>query len=748
MKHAASEWRRRPQAVVRALLTIGFGAVAALPAATQDLPIEQPLVEVQRALPVTWQLLPTVSRPLSFRGMFTTLGTGLSVSATAGEYVAGVASLGVHADLTTDWLFGGVSYPGGYGRSYDGNLSLSASRFFALGRLLNAGVRVRAGAFSGTIAAVPDETIVPAPPVPEIPFSLGFAAGIDLEIGLALLARTDLMVGVSYDRYFGYNDYVTVRIGTRTYNEAGALAFHGPSRRGVFQGEAGPPAGPHIRILEAETDPVFPVLRNFYETNPFGEVSIANVSEFDLSEVRVVLSIPDATDTPTLIAELPSVRSGETFDSDLSAVFAASVLNITESRTINALLKVDYTILDYRVEESVALPLDFVDRNAVQWDDDRKIASFMSVRDEAFKRISNRAIGLTRRQIRPAIDRNLQQAMIVFEALNSLGLSYVIDPSSAYEQLSQSNDAIDYVQFPRQTLYYRAGDCDDLSVAFNTLLESLGIETAFITTPGHIFTAFRLAMDGDRARRTFADPNRIVILEDGSAWMPIETTILDRGFTVAWASGAQQWHESNRDGTAGFFRTRDAWAVYPPVQPVGSESLDEVDGNTLEDRFGSELDSFVRQQVEPAEASLRSRLERRPNDVRSLNRLAVLYGRFGLLDEALEVLEPLVDELGYTRATVNLANTLYLAGDLGSAIARYGDALAADPNDSAALAGAAQAYFANGDFAESDAVFQRLLRESPGVASQLAYVGASDQGARASASAAEPSLFWGEEEDQ
>ena len=33
----------------------------------------------------------------------------------------------------------------------------------------------------------------------------------------------------------------------------------------------------------------------------------------------------------------------------------------------------------------------------------------------------------------------------------------------------------------KQTLEYRAGDCDDLSILYSALLESVGVETAFIT---------------------------------------------------------------------------------------------------------------------------------------------------------------------------------------------------------------------------------------------------------------------------
>jgi hypothetical protein len=58
----------------------------------------------------------------------------------------------------------------------------------------------------------------------------------------------------------------------------------------------------------------------------------------------------------------------------------------------------------------------------------------------------------------------------------------VVDPVTPYKKFSQ-NLSVDFLQFPNQTLEYKARDCDDLSMLYNALLESVGIKTAFITIP-------------------------------------------------------------------------------------------------------------------------------------------------------------------------------------------------------------------------------------------------------------------------
>jgi hypothetical protein len=81
-------------------------------------------------------------------------------------------------------------------------------------------------------------------------------------------------------------------------------------------------------------------------------------------------------------------------------------------------------------------------------------------------------------------------ALALFEALNVYGINYMIDPASTYVEMSENASSLDSLNYPYQTLAYRGGDCDDLSILFCSLLEALNIDTAFITVPGHIYMAF------------------------------------------------------------------------------------------------------------------------------------------------------------------------------------------------------------------------------------------------------------------
>src|SRR5208283_4491156 len=117
--------------------------------------------------------------------------------------------------------------------------------------------------------------------------------------------------------------------------------------------------------------------------------------------------------------------------------------------------------------------------------------------------------------------RNFVSAVRLFSALRAVGLRYVVNPLSPYETLSRDSTAVDFVRFPVETLDAKSGDCSDLSVLYDSLLESTGVDTAYITTPGHIFTAFNLGMTAEQAVRVFGKTDDL-ITKDGVAWVPIE----------------------------------------------------------------------------------------------------------------------------------------------------------------------------------------------------------------------------------
>ena len=209
------------------------------------------------------------------------------------------------------------------------------------------------------------------------------------------------------------------------------------------------------------------------------------------------------------------------------------------------------------------------DRNALTWDDDRKAAAFITAKDpnilEYAKNVSSWISGEYK------VNNNLSLVIAVHEALGESGISYSIDPSSSFFELSQNTKAVDFIQFPTQTLTYSAGDCDDLSILYCSLLEAQGVATAFVTVPGHIFMAVSLKMNLEEALQIFPNSEDLIIIKD-EVWLPLEITMVGKSFFAAWREGAKQWREYESTGQAVFLPTIESWKLYAPVGFPGQAS--------------------------------------------------------------------------------------------------------------------------------------------------------------------------------
>jgi hypothetical protein len=110
----------------------------------------------------------------------------------------------------------------------------------------------------------------------------------------------------------------------------------------------------------------------------------------------------------------------------------------------------------------------------------------------------------------------------------------------------------------------------------------LGIETAFITIPGHIYAAFDTGLKSGEPKAEdpfypfLAASSRFLIEQGGKLWMPVEITAAPRDFTEALRIGAREWRQNagapdgNTPGTRALYPTRESWALYPPVSVPGA----------------------------------------------------------------------------------------------------------------------------------------------------------------------------------
>lgn len=492
-----------------------------------------------------------------------------------------------------------------------------------------------------------------------------------------------------------------------------------------------------LELGNIEIGQMFPVMFKYYDESPLGRVTVRNPTEVPIRNLEVLFDAERIIDNPKLSASIAELPPGGEQTVDIYALFNDQVLTFTEGTRLAASIQLRYDLGETRRAEALTVTLTTYDRNALRWDDDRKVAAFVTARDPEIQRIARNLAALIEREGVQAVQSELQLAMAQFAFMQERGVAYVVDPSSAYEELSENPLAVDFVQFPRQTLLFQAGDCDDLSVTYAALLQAVGVDTAFVTIPGHLFIAFRLNLSEADARRSFANHRDLIFRDDGSVWIPVETTILNRGFLEAWATGARQWREHHPRGEAGFYRTSEAWAVYEPVAfSVENVPVPVPEAQAVAARFASELNRFVSQEIFLQEESILARLEERPRDLNLLNRLGVLYARYGRLDDARDRFLAVVAIEPFAPALANLGNIAFLEGDLDSAEQYYAAALAADSRSETAILGQARVAHRREDFQLAGDRYEALAALAPAVAERFSYLNPRSDAADARAGAA------------
>jgi hypothetical protein len=573
---------------------------------------------------------------------------------------------------------------------------------FSLTSWLTAGAHASAGYFFASIDA-PLATSSGSNPL--------FAGGVKLDFNLS---RTlSLGLGAEYRDFVGlYND-VSIRLGT-TYHVQ-------PARQAAKYRQYN-----DLVISTVELAPVFPVLFKYYDEHPVGTVVVMNKGKIPIENLRVDFFVNQYMDGPKASVEIPFLKGGQEARLDVLALFNDTVLGISEATKVQATMAVMATVAGEQYGSERAETLRIYDRNAISWSDDRRVAAFVTAKDPSVMRFAKNIASAVKGAGPQAFPDSMLVAAALHNALAVYGMSYQVDPSTPYTKLSKNESAIDYLQFPGQTLLFKAGDCDDLSILNAALLEALGVETAFITVPGHIYMAFALGIPPADAARRFQRPGDIIV-EGGKAWVPVEITLTREGFLKAWETGAEEWRQAGAE--ARLYPVHEAWAIYEPVGFSGSGSSEPPAAAAVLDTFLKDMARLVDRELFPQEAALNARLETAPDDSKLLNSLGVLYARYGQTDKAQAQFKAILAKREFVPALVNLANLRYMAADMAAARDLYARADKAQPRTLIVTLGLARASYELGDYAAAARYHAALKALDAGMAATYSYLEAGSAAA-------------------
>jgi tetratricopeptide (TPR) repeat protein len=498
-------------------------------------------------------------------------------------------------------------------------------------------------------------------------------------------------------------------------------------------------------IREIQLMPVFPIFYKYYDSHPIGTISFINPEASSIRDVEVSVYVKQFMDTPKAGEIIREIKPGQERIINLYGLFNEKILEVTEGTKVPAQIKVTYTHFGKKLSTETTQTLRLFDRNAMSWDDDRKAAAFITAKDPEILNQSKNIAGLVRNEGAQAISTNFRIAVGMFQSLDLYSLKYVVDPQSSYAAFSADKMAIDYMQFPFQTLTYKGGDCDDLSVLYSALLESVGVSTALITVPGHIYMAFSADLSPADAKKLFVNTQNL-IFEGDKTWIPVEITMIKDGFNKAWAEGAKQWREHFASGKARLYPVSEAWEIYEPVgSPKIAGTVKSPAEKALLASFNREMEAFVNREIGDRVAALEKEIISSKENPRVINTLGILFARYGMVDKAEEQFNRILAKEDFVPALINLGNIYLLKDNASKAASLYERASRKEPQNMTVLVGLAKANYQLEKYGEVRKTYNQIKNLDAGMGDKFAYL-VSEQGTagRASERGFKEDTLWSE----
>ncbi len=511
-----------------------------------------------------------------------------------------------------------------------------------------------------------------------------------------------------------------------------------------------PDRRPPLSITTFRVANLFPSLMQWYASHPSGAVTVKNPLAVAVENVRASLFIPGFMELPSDSRTLARLEPAGSASFDLAPVFSQKVLELQEDMTVQAQLVVAWTVNGEEQTASRAAAVTIYRNSALTWDDTRKISSFVTPNEATVNSFAARVLAGPVVPPQPRFSRTLFQAMRICDALGVYGIAYVQDPDSPFSRALGRAEIVDTVRFPRVTLSNRTGDCDDTTALLSSLLESAGIHTAVLTTPGHVFLAFDTGEPVENAQY-LANASLQVISRNAAAWIPVETTVLSQGFMAAWESASALVKKYAATGPFELIPLSSMRDVYPALPlPPSSLAIAEPAQAGVERASAASLKRFVAALYTERLKDLDARLAGLSGKAAVMVRVqqGIVHALFGKLAEAeASFRRAIADEPSLISPYVNLANIRLLSRDGDGALLAVKQGLARNGDSALLNLLAARIYADKGDAAMTARYYARVQKSAPDLAARFADLLPVDgRPQRAAGSGQAPTVIWGSDQ--
>ncbi len=287
-----------------------------------------------------------------------------------------------------------------------------------------------------------------------------------------------------------------------------------------------------VRIPEE----IFPTLADKYFIEPFATARVVNVS--DKKVMIRPSSIIKNINKEVVYSPSINISAGDTVDVPFYTIIGNSEQQSFKREITQAIFYLNST--NSESDDKLEKPILVNDSNS--WDGRVSHLKYFVQRDFDYSsRYSKNVFQANKERIeKNGTDLEIfEKVKILFDGFVK-NMVYVSDPRGSVE----------HVQFPNETISLKGGDCDDLSVCFSSLLESVGIQTAFVDYKkedgvSHVNLLINTQLRPEQISLITNNDKKILIRksEQGKdeVWIPLETTSLTN-FDTAWSLASDKFN--------------------------------------------------------------------------------------------------------------------------------------------------------------------------------------------------------------
>ncbi len=477
---------------------------------------------------------------------------------------------------------------------------------------------------------------------------------------------------------------------------------------------------PQLVLEDLRLDPVFSAAYKQYADKPVGSIKVKNVSGTEYGNLQVSFEIKgymDFPNTQTIAVLAPNSQR----EIPLLAALNNKVLEIDEDTGVQVEVKLNYLREGRSDSISVTQPMTLYGKNAIVWGNPNMVGSFVTPKDDTLRDY----VRLTINAHKPepgALNENLVTAMTLFNALSAQGLRYQVDPNNPFTALK--SDQVDYVQFARETLRLKSGDCDDLSVLFSASLENIGVPTAILDVPGHLLMMFDTGVPVED-RNLISAQDDLLVLHNDTIWVPLEVTMIATSFAEAWAEGANKYYVNKQKDSLKIIPLQSAWQEFQPVtlKPASYE-IKLAAEEKVKPLIQREQKILLEKSLDRLVGPYRAIAQNNPKDELARMQIAIIYGKYGLYDNATYELDEILKLNPNNGAVYNNRGNIFLSkGDLDSALDAYSQAERLDPSDGGIKLNLAILSYSQGDVSIARTKFKQATKLNKTIAKDYATFG-------------------------